>query len=78
MHRNGDITGYSIQYGATTLNTTNTVSGTSNNSRIFTASGLIPLTTYMFRIAAVNSNGTGPYSSVVSIQTSLGEESVMY
>ena len=30
--------------------------------RIFTASGLAPHTNYIFRVAGVNSNGTGLYS----------------
>ena len=32
-------------------------------------SGLDPLTTYMFRIAAVNSDGVGPYSDTESLDT---------
>ena len=56
--RNGNITGYSIQYGITFFETS---TGTSPSNRTFTASGLVPLTTYMFRIAAVNSHGEGPY-----------------
>ena len=59
--RNGEITGYSIQYGITSFDTTMTVTGTSPSDRTFTASRLVPLTTYMFRIAAVNSHGEGPY-----------------
>ena len=69
MDRNGEITGYRIQYGITTLSTTVNITGTSASDRIFTASGLVPLTTYMFRIAAVNSDGVGPYSSVDNFNT---------
>ena len=61
VNRNGALTGYKIQYG----DNMETVTGTS-----FTATGLIPLTTYMFRVAAVNGNGTGPYSTTVSSMTS--------
>ena len=32
-------------------------------NRTFTASGLTPHTNYIFRVAGVNSNGTGPYSN---------------
>ena len=31
--------------------------------RTFTASGLTPHTNYIFRVAGVNSNGTGPYTN---------------
>ena len=67
--RNGEITGYRIQYGITTLSTTVNITGTSASDRNFTASGLVPLTTYMFRIAAVNSNGVGPYSNTETLDT---------
>ena len=69
IDRNGEITGYRIQYGVTTLSSTVNITGTSASDRTFTASGLVPLTTYMFRIAAVTSDGVGPYSSVERIAT---------
>ena len=37
--------------------------------RTFTASGLAPHTSYTFRIAGVNSNGTGPYTNTIVILT---------
>ena len=69
VDRNGQITGYRIQYSITTLSTTVNITGTSASDRNFTASELVPLTTYMFRLAAVNSDGVGPYSSVERIAT---------
>ena len=70
VDRNGEITGYRILYGTTTpLDQTEMITGTSSSDRTFTASGLVPLTTYMFRIAAVNSDGVGPYSDMESITT---------
>ena len=69
MDRNGEITGYRIQYGTTTSSTPVNVTGTSASDRTFTASGLVPLTTYMFRIAAANSDGVGLYSNVESFNT---------
>ena len=69
VHRNGDITGYSIQHGATAFDNMATVTGTTDEMRTFEASGLEPLTTYMFRVAAVNSNGTGPYSATELFQS---------
>ena len=70
--RNGEITGYSIQYGITSFTATDTVTGTSPSDRTFTASELLPLTTYRFRIRAVNNGGlVGPYSDTVTFQTSI-------
>ena len=69
VDRNGEITGYRIQYGITTLSTTVNITGTSASDRTFTAYGLVPLTTYMFRIAAINSDGVGPYSNTESLDT---------
>ena len=37
--------------------------------RTFTASGLTPHTNYTFRVAGVNSNGTGPYSDDITVFT---------
>ena len=37
--------------------------------RTFTASGLTPHTNYIFRVAGVNSNGTGPYSNGIQVIT---------
>ena len=70
VDRNGVITGYVIQYGITTFNTSVNVTGTSASDRTFTASGLVPLTTYMFRITAVNSDGVGPYSNELNLSAS--------
>ena len=66
VDRNGEITGYRILYGTTT----EIITGTSASDRTFTASGLVPVTTYMFRIAAVNSDGVGPYSNEDNFDTS--------
>ena len=71
MHRNGNITGYTIEYGTTMFDRTAAITGTSGGNRTFTATGLLPLTTYMLRIAAVNSNGTGPFSNPISVQSKL-------
>ena len=55
--RNSDITGYIIKFGQTMINV-------SSDMRQFTATELFPSTAYMFEIAAVSSNGTGPFSNV--------------
>ena len=72
VDRNGELTGYRIEYGTTTFDNMETVAVAS-----FTATGLCPLTTYMFRVAAVNSNGTGPYSTTVNSTTSFPPGEIM-
>ena len=64
VDHNGALTGYRIQYGTTTFNNMEIVTGTS-----FTATGLNSDTTYMFRVAAVNGNGSGPHSTTVNERT---------
>ena len=57
--RNGNITGYSVQYGVQGSGSTQTrdVSGTEA-----TISSLMPSTNYSIQVAAVNSAGIGVYS----------------
>ena len=65
IHRNGDITGYSVQYGSETVS----VSGDSSGG-MYVISGLIPSTTYSIQVAAQTSADTGPYSTAVDQMTS--------
>ena len=46
--------------------------------RTFTASGLTPHTNYIFRVAGVNSNGTGPYSNDITVLTDEDGKSCMH
>ena len=62
---NGPLTGYRVEYGNVSFETSEVVSGVA-----FTATGLLPLTTYMFRVAAVSENGSGVFSAPVN-QTTL-------
>ena len=59
IHRNGDITGYSVRYGVQTVS----VSG--GGATQTTISGLTPSTNYSIEVAAMNIVGPGPYSSVI-------------
>ena len=65
--RNGAITNYLAvfqeQGGAMIPGEVNVM------DRTFTASGLTPHTNYTFRVAGVNSNGTGPYSNDITVLT---------
>ena len=68
IHRNGDITGYSVRYrvfgnNATQLQTVNVQRAT----RKFTISNLLAFTTYTIEVAAVNAVNTGVYSDPVSV-----------
>ena len=65
IHHNGDITGYSVQYGRETVS----VSGDSSGG-MYVISGLMPSTTYSIQVAAQTSAGTGPYSTAVDQLTS--------
>ena len=64
IRHNGDLTGYRVEYGTMSFDNVETVGTTS-----FTATGLTPNTVYMFRVAAVNSNGVGQYSGTLSTRT---------
>ena len=64
LDHNGLLTGYVIEYGNTSFDNAEIVTGTS-----ITVAELLPLTTYIFRVAAVNQNGTGTYSFPVSKTT---------
>ena len=72
MDRNGNITGYKVQYGTTSFDNTITIHGTSTENRSLNATDLDPLTTYMFRVAAINVDGTGPYSTAESFNSEFG------
>ena len=66
--RNGAITGYSVQYSivggiqSTTVNVTGDVTS-------IVIDGLTKLTLYLVRVAAINSNGIGLYSSQQEVYT---------
>ena len=62
--RNGEITGYNITYypniyGDAAQRSIN-VSGITVTNRTFVAHGLLPRTSYIFEVRAINSRGVGP------------------
>ena len=67
IERNGVITDYTVvfqeQGGAVIPGEVNVM------DRTFTASGLTPHANYTFRVAGVNSNGTGPYTNGTMVTT---------
>ena len=72
IHRNGDITGYSVRYGvqksAEGERTVNMATGDSRGG-MHTISGLSAATEYTVEVAAVNSVGTGVYSDPITVVT---------
>ena len=74
IHRNGDITGYSVQYGVVGSESTQTmtVSGVVSGG-MYTVSRLKQLTNYTFKVAAVNSAGIGVYSNIIEVSTKPSE-----
>ena len=63
--RNGDITGYSVQYWEVGSGSTQTMPVSGGSATETVISGLMLSTAYSIQVAAVNSAGTGPYSAVI-------------
>ena len=68
LHRNGEITGYSVQYGEVGSETTETVN-VAGDAMMAEVSGLNSSTNYSIAVAAVNGAGTGDYSDPYIIIT---------
>ena len=72
IHRNGDITGYSVRYGVQGSGegdrTVEMASGDSTEG-LYQISGLSAATVYTIEVAAVNIAGTGNYSSAMIAET---------
>jgi len=75
IHRNGNITGYSVQYGVQGSGSTQTESVSGGATTEATISELTPSTSYVIAIAAVNSAGTGVYSEPLTVETSVAGNS---
>ena len=69
IHRNGDITGYSVRYGVQGSGSTQTESVSGGATTEATISGLTPSTNYSIEVAAVNSVGVGSYSNSITVET---------
>ena len=68
IHRNGDITGYSVQYEEMESGSIQTMSVTSSVTEV-TISSLVPSTTYSIQVAAETSAGVGNYSDPLIVNT---------
>ena len=60
IHRNGDLTGYSVQIGSENVSVSGDFSG-----GMYVIFGLMPSTYYSIQVAAETSAGTGPYSRAI-------------
>ena len=69
IHRNGDITGYSVRYGVQGSGSTQTVSVSGGGATMTTIYGLMASTIYSIEVAAVNNAGTGDYSDPMTAET---------
>ena len=65
IRRNGDITGYTVQYGVQGNGSTQTMTVSGGGSTQTIIFGLNPSTNYSIEVAAVNCVGTGVYSNVI-------------
>ena len=65
IHRNGDITGYTVRYGVQGIGNTQTETISVCGATQTIISGLTPSTNYSIEVAAVNSVGTGVFSNVI-------------
>lgn len=71
VEQNGHLTGYTVNY-STTAAPSHTVRRVSES--ILTLSGLQPLEELVVSVAAVNSNGTGPYTIPLSLRLPANSE----
>ena len=72
IHRNGDITGYSVWYGVQGSGSTRTESVSGGATNEATISGLESAAYYSLEVAAVNSAGIGVYNNTI-IELTLGK-----
>ena len=74
IEQNGDITGYSVQYGVLGSESiqTMTVSGVVSGG-MYKVSRLKQLTNYTIKVAAVNSAGIGVYGNIIEVSTKPSE-----
>ena len=68
----GAITGYRIEVSANRISWTTLEANTGTAGTSYTHGGLEPATTRYYRVAAINAEGTGPYSNVATGRTNAG------
>ena len=73
--RNGKITGYIVEHGVEGAGTA--INGSSEKRNV-TILHLDPLTEYSMRVAAVNSEGVGPFTNTVYMNTCESERAYTF
>ena len=74
IHRNGDITGYSVQYWqAVGSGSIQTLPVIESDAMMTTIPALISSTVYSIQVAAVNNAGPGDYSVSITLGTPLSK-----
>jgi hypothetical protein len=64
-----DITDYKIEFSSNNGGTWSAISREVSSALSFNVTGLLPLKSYQFKVSAINAQGVGPASSVVSATT---------
>ena len=72
IHRNGDITGYSVQYKEVESGSIHNMTVSGSNTTEATITNLMPSTMYIFQVAAINDAGGGVYSDPLTASTNDG------
>ena len=72
IDHNGPLTGYQIRYGQVGTSTSTVSAGSTS----YTLTGLTPYVRYTVQVAAVNSDGIGPFSS--SLMSLSGQDCMLY
>ena len=79
IHRNGNITGYSVQYGVQgSGNMTVEIASGDSSGGMYQISGLSAATAYTIEVAAVNSAGTGVYSTPIVVEIPDSKQIIFY
>ncbi|KAK0424070.1 hypothetical protein QR680_008482 [Steinernema hermaphroditum] len=73
-HRNGRITGYRLKYKTKLRGSKGNTLVVDGDIKDHTITNLDPGSSYTIRIAAVNQNGTGPYTDWIRVDTPLEEK----
>ena len=69
IHRNGDITGYSVRYGVQGSGSSQTIKIPGGAATQYTISELKCTSNYAIEVAGMNTAGTGVYSNSILIIT---------
>ena len=67
VQQNGPITGYIVRYYATCGADRNVLQSQSVVTTGSTIDGLTPITEYVFQVAALNVNGSGPFTEPITL-----------